>query len=161
MRAAQIIEEPLLICGHYNAAARRELALDMMIRVGLSPEWADRRPHQFSGGQRQRLAIARALVLKPKLLILDEALAGLDLSTQAQIVNLLSEIQHAEGLTLLYISHDLLLTSQIADEMAVMSQGRIVERATPAELFASPQHPETRKLLGDISGIRQGFSAHA
>ena len=129
---------------------RSQLALQMMDQVGLSPKWKDRFPHQFSGGQRQRLAIARALILKPRLVILDEALTGLDLSIQGQIINLLLDLQALEALSYLYISHNLELAAQVADEIAVMYQGRIVERASRSEFFSHPHHPHTQALLRSI-----------
>jgi ABC-type glutathione transport system ATPase component len=159
MSAAQIIEEPLLIRGQGTSNERAELVLEMMAQVGLSPKWKDRFPSQFSGGQRQRLAIARALVLKPKLLILDEALAGLDLSIQGQIVNLLLDLQASAALSYLYISHNLELAGQIADEIAVMYQGRFVEVASQSELFTHPQHPHTQALLAAMP-LKLAYSAH-
>ena len=159
MSAAQIIEEPLLICRRGSSKERSELVLEMMAQVGLSPKWKDRRPHQFSGGQRHRLAIARALVLKPRLLILDEALTGLDLSIQGQMMNLLLDLQTSEGLTYLHISHDLELAGQVVDEIAVMYQGRVVECASPSELYTHPQHPHTRALLASIPP-RLAYRAH-
>jgi oligopeptide transport system ATP-binding protein len=159
MSAAQIVEEPLLICRRGNSKECSELVLEMMDRVGLSPNWKDRLPHQFSGGQRQRLAIARALILKPKLLILDEALSGLDLSIQGQIMNLLLDLQALEGLSYLYISHNLELAAQVADEIAVMYQGRVVERASQPEFFSPPHHPFTQALLWSMPP-RLAYGAH-
>jgi ABC-type oligopeptide transport system ATPase subunit len=159
MSAAQIIEEPLLIRRRGSSQECSELVLELMDQVGLSPKWKDRLPHQFSGGQRQRLAIARALILKPKLVILDEALTGLDLSIQGQIMNLLLDLQALEALSYLYISHNLELAAQVADEIAVMYQGRIVERASQAEFFSHPHHPHTQALLTSMPP-RLAYSAH-
>ncbi len=159
MSAAQILEEPLLLCPRGNRKERSQLALQMMDQVGLSPKWKDRFPHQFSGGQRQRLAIARALILKPRLVILDEALTGLDLSIQGQIINLLLDLQALEALSYLYISHNLELAAQVADEIAVMYQGRIVERASRSEFFSHPHHPHTQALLRSIPP-RLAYGAH-
>jgi len=140
LSAAAIIEEPLLIRGHCCSRERSQRVLEAMDQVGLPPTWKDRRPNELSGGQRQRLAIARALVLKPKLLILDEAMAGLDLSIQGQITNLLLDVQTAQGLSYLYISHNLELVARIADEVAVIHEGRIVEQAKASEMFARGRH---------------------
>lgn len=135
MRAADILEEPLLIRGQSSRQERRTLALAMMERVGVSPQSAHRFPHEFSGGQRQRLAIARALILKPKVLILDEIFAGLDLSIQGQIANLLLDLQQSDGLSYLCISHNLALVSQFADAITIMDKGRIVKQVSPNELL--------------------------
>ena len=127
MSAFEIVEEPLLIGGRFTWNQRRDLATAMMERVGVSPQWAKRQPHQFSGGQRQRLAIARALVLQPKVLILDEVFIGLDLSIQGQIANLLLDLQQSQGMSYICISHNTKLVSQFADSVVVMDKGRIFE----------------------------------
>ncbi len=144
--AAQVVEEPLLIMG-LDASLRRQAARTVVNEVGLAAEWLDRPVLEFSGGQRQRLAIARALVVRPRLLVLDEALSGLDLSTQAQIANLLLDLQAAHSLTYLLISHDLALVARMADTIAVMSGGRIVERGSALDMMTSPKHAETVRLL--------------
>ena len=145
--AAEIIGEPLLIQSLGTAAERGERVRQAMLQVGLPPEWVGRPQREFSGGQRQRLTLARALVLKPKLLVLDEPLTGLDLSTRAQIVNLLLDLQAAHGIAYLLISHDLFLLGHLADRIAIMSAGRLVEEGPPRQIMSRPQHAETRKLL--------------
>ena len=156
--AEEVIEEPLLIQGA-NREDRRARAHDLMGEVGISPTWAARLAYDFSGGQRQRLAIARALALKPGLLVLDEALSALDLSTQAQIVNLLLELQAAYSLTYLFISHDLSLVSRLADEIAVMAAGEIVERGPTSQVIGNPQHAETKALLASARGFQSTFES--
>jgi ABC-type glutathione transport system ATPase component len=144
--AAEVIEEPLLIQGR-SRPERRNIAELLMKEVGLSPEWLKRRIMEFSGGQRQRLAIARALTVRPRLLVLDEALSGLDLSTQAQMTNLLLDLQATHSLSYLLISHDLAVVARMADTIAVMSDGRIVEAGTRHQIVADPKHSETKRLL--------------
>jgi len=156
--AAQIIEELLLIQGRGGKEDRRSRAQDLMSEVGLSPSSVDRSVMEFSGGQRQRLAIARALPLQPKLLVLDEALSGLDLSTEAQITNLLLELQAAHSLTYLFISHDLALVARLADAIAVISAGRIVEQGPIAQVISSPNHPETKALLASAKTFQKNYA---
>lgn len=144
--ARQIVAEPLEIARWKSEADRTARAMKLMAEVGLDPEWASRLAGEFSGGQRQRLALARALAAEPKLLIMDEALSGLDMPLQAQMVRLLMELQARHGLTYLYISHDLNFISLFAQEVVVMDAGRIVERTPPAKLGQSA-HPATRELL--------------
>jgi ABC-type glutathione transport system ATPase component len=146
MSAAEIIEEPLLIRGKWSSKERAECVFEAMEQVGLSTSWKDRRPNELSGGQRQRVAIARALVLKPKLLILDEALAGLDLSIQGQIANLLLDLQTSQGLSYLFISHHLELVFCIADEVAIITDGRVIEQAKPSEMLAQTERHNEQAL---------------
>jgi ABC-type glutathione transport system ATPase component len=147
LTAADIIAEPLEIQRVGTKAERRRRARDLMEQVGLSPAWETKSPLEFSGGQRQRLAIARALSLEPKLLILDEALSNLDLANQEMILKLLGDLQQAYSLTYLHISHDLRLVSRFADDVAVMHEGKIVERKLALELFSRPEHSFTKELL--------------
>jgi peptide/nickel transport system ATP-binding protein len=153
LTAGEIIAEPLLIQGEGTKLQRRSRALRLMEQVGLDAAWERKRPLEFSGGQRQRLAIARALALGPRLLILDEALSNLDAANQGLILKLLAELQAAHSLSFLHISHDLRLVSEFADEVAVMYQGRIVECKTTRKLFASPEHSYTKELLGSVRSV--------
>jgi ABC-type glutathione transport system ATPase component len=149
--ALEVIEEPLLINRKAHdtpgASERRDLVRALMIEVGLSAAWMNRSILHFSGGQRQRLAVARALALRPQLLVLDEALSGLDLSTQAQIANLLLDLQAAHSLTYLLISHDLALVTRLADAIGVMSDGETVEVGPTRQIISEANHPTTRRLV--------------
>jgi peptide/nickel transport system ATP-binding protein len=146
MTVHEIIAEPMRIHGIYDPARVDEL----LGHVGLTPDVGKRKPGQFSGGQRQRIAIARALALQPDVLILDEAVSALDVSIQAQVINLLKKLQADFGLTYIFISHDLSVVRHISDDVAVMYLGRIVEYASVAEVFENPQHPYTQALLSAI-----------
>jgi peptide/nickel transport system ATP-binding protein len=154
--AGAIVGEPFAIHGlHRDRTARRRAVCELLERVGLTPEHHNRYPHEFSGGQRQRIGIARALALGPKLLIADEPVSALDVSIQAQILDLLRELQRELGLTLLLISHDLAVVRQLADRVAVMRAGAIVELASADVLYSAPQHPYTRELLAAVPGAHR------
>lgn len=153
LTASEIIAEPLVIQGVGTKQERVERALQLMDQVGLDPAAAQKRPFEFSGGQRQRLAIARALALEPEILILDESLSALDALNRDLIVQLLLDLQAARSLAYLYVSHDLRLVSQLADEVVVMYQGRIVEQKKTRELFAHPAHFHTRELLATVHSV--------
>jgi dipeptide transport system ATP-binding protein len=141
------LEEPLLVNTTLSQPERTGKARSMLASVGLRPEHYDRYPHMFSGGQRQRIAIARALMLDPQVLVLDEPVSALDLSVQAQVLNLLAELQQRHNLAYLFISHDLSVVRHIADEVMVMYLGRAVEHGTRDAIFENPQHPYTQALL--------------
>ena len=143
----QIIGEALLVHGRANSRTFREQVESVMQRVGLSPQYRRRYPHEFSGGQRQRIGIARALALDPEYIVCDEPVSALDVSIQAQIINLLLDLQQELGLTLLFISHDLNVVKHLSNRTAVMYLGRVVEVAPTAELHRDPAHPYTRALL--------------
>ncbi len=150
MRARDIVEEPLIIHKLGGRAEREARVAELFGLVGLNPAHLDRFPHQFSGGQRQRIGLARALALNPSFVILDEAVSALDVSGQAQVVNLLMDLQAQLHLTYLFIAHDLRLVEHICSRTAVMFLGKIVEMGPTAALFAAPQHPYTRALLSAI-----------
>ena len=146
-KVGTILEEPLLLNSKKSNEERRHLAIEMMTRVGLRPEHIDRYPHMFSGGQRQRIAIARAMMLDPKILVLDEPVSALDLSIQAQVLNLLIDLQDSLGLAYIFISHDLSVVRHISNDVMVMYLGKVVEAGPAATIFDAPSHPYTEALL--------------
>jgi peptide/nickel transport system ATP-binding protein len=150
MRVRQIVEEPLVIHRIGTRPERADRVVELIRLVGLDPDHLDRYPHEFSGGQRQRIGVARALALNPSFIIADEPVSALDVSIQAQVVNLLVELQEKLGLAYLFIAHDLRLVEQICRRTAVMYLGRIVEMADTAQLFQNPQHAYTKALLSAI-----------
>ncbi len=151
MQVGEIVAEPLVVHGLGGSAMeRRERVAALLTQVGLSADAASRRPHEFSGGQRQRIGIARALISDPKLVVADEPLSALDVSIQAQIVNLLAAEKAARGLSMLFISHDLKMVRHLCDHVLVMYLGRVVESGRPRALFSAPRHPYTRALLSAV-----------
>ncbi|MCT4662375.1 MAG: ATP-binding cassette domain-containing protein [Tissierellales bacterium] len=150
MTVTDIIGEGIDIHGIYNGKKRQERIYELLELVGLNREHANRFPHEFSGGQRQRIGIARALAIEPKFIVCDEPISALDVSIQAQVVNLLIELQEKLGLTYLFIAHDLSMVKHISDRIAVMYLGKVVELTTSAELYEKPMHPYTQALLSAI-----------
>lgn len=150
MTLLDLVGEPLLVHGVSSASERQARVEALLKRVGLRPEYMGRYPHAFSGGQRQRIGIARALALRPSLVVADEPVSALDVSVQAQILNLLLELQEEFGLTYLFVSHDLAVVKHLSDRVAVMYAGKIVEMGIAAKVFAAPQHPYTEALLSAV-----------
>jgi len=147
----RIISEPFRV--HFpslTASQRKERAAELLRRVGLKPDLLRRFPHEFSGGQRQRIGIARALAVEPALIVCDEAVSALDVSVQAQIVNLLEDLQQESGISYLFIAHDLAVVEHISDQVAVMHRGEVVEAAAAERIYREPQHEYTRKLLASV-----------
>jgi oligopeptide/dipeptide ABC transporter ATP-binding protein len=157
MRIGGIVAEPLAIHGIGSGRAeRKRLGAELLERVGLRPADADRYPHEFSGGQRQRVGIARAIACTPRFIVADEPVSALDPPVQAQIINLMVDLQEKMGLSYLFIAHDLRVVEHISDRVAVMYLGRIVEEAPPAKLYREPLHPYTRALLASTPSTRPG-----
>ncbi len=159
-RIRDVLTRPMRLHGLCGRPAALLRAAALMERVGLSPDLLDRFPHEFSGGQRQRIAIARALSVQPDIIVCDEPVSALDVSVQAQVVNLLQDLQRDTGVALLFISHDLALVRHLADDVAVMYAGRVVETAPAAQLFANPTHPYTRALLAAAPRTEVGARQH-
>jgi len=157
MKIKDILKEPLDINTKFSKEEKENLILETIEKVGLKKEHLDQYPHEFSGGQRQRIAIARALILKPELLIADEPVSALDVSIQAQIINLLKDLKNEFNLTIIFISHDLGVVKYIADRTIVMYLGEIVETGTKEEIFESPKHPYTKELLDSVPDRNKTF----
>ncbi len=152
----QTVAEPLAVLHGATKAEQVERATEALAAVGLSAADLSKYPHEFSGGQRQRIAIARALITRPKLIVADEPVSALDVSVQAQVLNLMQDLQDRSGVTYLFISHDLAVVDLVCDEVIVLHQGNIVEQGHPDALFSAPQHPYTQKLLAAVPGRGTG-----
>ncbi|ODV13148.1 MAG: peptide ABC transporter ATP-binding protein [Rubrivivax sp. SCN 70-15] len=156
----QTVAEPLAILQGAGCAEQRDRAAEALDAVGLRSADLAKYPHEFSGGQRQRIAIARALITRPKLIVADEPVSALDVSVQAQVLNLMQELRERYAVSYLFISHDLAVVDRVCDEVVVLWQGRIVERGAPERLFRDPQHPYTRRLLAAVPGMPQNPPPH-
>jgi len=152
----RIVAEPLQALAQATRSEQRERAGEALSAVGLRSTDMEKYPHEFSGGQRQRIAIARALITRPKLIVADEPVSALDVSVQAQVLNLMQDLQHDFGISYLLISHDLAVVNHLCDEVCVVYKGTIVERGTPHELFSQAQHPYTQTLLGAVMEAPEG-----
>ena len=150
MTISEILEEPLIIHGVGDKSSRRKLVLEMLAKVQLSKDTLTRFPHAFSGGQRQRIGIARALMLRPKLVVCDESVSALDVSVQAQVINLLEDLQEELGLTYIFVAHDLSVIRHICDRVLVMRHGRVVEQGLVENVFSDPKEDYTKLLLSAI-----------
>ncbi len=150
----QTVSEPLAVLHGAGRAEQHERATEALAAVGLGAGELVKYPHEFSGGQRQRIAIARALITRPKLIVADEPVSALDVSVQAQVLNLMQDLQDQFGVTYLFISHDLAVVDLVCDEVIVLHQGAIVEQGHPDDLFKHPQHPYTQRLLAAVPGLK-------
>ncbi|MCZ8111159.1 MAG: ATP-binding cassette domain-containing protein [Betaproteobacteria bacterium] len=157
----QTVAEPLRALQGAGAAEQRTRVAEALEAVGLAAADGDRYPHEFSGGQRQRIAIARALVTRPRLIVADEPVSALDVSVQAQVLNLLRELQQRYGLAYLFISHDIAVVDLVCDEVLVLQHGRVVESGPPERLFTAPEHPYTRRLVEAVPGAARAASGGA
>ena len=153
----RIVAEPLAAQGHVAPGVQRDRVVAMLDAVGLRATDASKYPHEFSGGQRQRIAIARALVTTPKLIVADEPVSALDVSVQAQVLNLMQDLQDSLGVTYLFISHDLAVVDLVCDEVLVLYRGRVVEQGSPETLFRAAAHPYTRALMDAVPGLQPGL----
>ncbi|MCE1194002.1 MAG: ATP-binding cassette domain-containing protein [Acidovorax sp.] len=152
----RIVTEPLQAQGQTTRAEQHEQAAQVLAQVGLRTNDLGKYPHEFSGGQRQRIAIARALITRPRLIVADEPVSALDVSVQAQVLNLMQDLQQQFGITYMLISHDLAVVNHLCDEVVVLYQGQIVERGSPGELFRNAQHPYTQSLVGAVPQVQPG-----
>ena len=153
MTVGAIVAEPLVIHGLAKGKELEDRVVEMLVKVGLKPEHRQRYPHAFSGGQRQRVGIARALVMRPSLVVADEAVSALDVSVQAQVINLLADLQEELGLTYIFVAHDLSVVRHLCDRVAVMYAGKIVELGETGQIFTDPKHPYTRALLSAVPDV--------
>ncbi len=149
-RIERIVCEPLSMLEHLDQAEHRRRAAEALDHVGLRPDALDKYPHEFSGGQRQRIAMARAIIARPRLIVADEPVSALDVSVQAQVLNLMRDLADEYGITYLLISHDLAVVGHVCQEVAVMQHGRVVEQGPPAQIFQAPEHPYTRSLVAAV-----------